>query len=493
MPLILGLDVGTTACKAVVFDETGRPLASGSSTGYPVYREPDGTAEQAPADWWRATIEAVGAAAKSVGERAREIAAIGVCGAWGQVFAKPNGEVVERAITWQDARAHYEAKWLAANVGVEKMRKMVTVALPLTAALPPARLLWLRRHRPEFLSGDWLMVQPKDYVNRCLTGVWATDPTSCVTVLDLHARRIDPDFAKLFDLPPNILPDLLDPFQPVGTLLPDIARALGLPAGIPVTTGWVDSWATMFGTGLGVRGLGFDVAGTSEVIGLTADRVGTDHHGLLVMPLGDTRHTVYGLTVAGGDSLKWFVEAFIDEAASEAAFATFENEAVATAPGSDGLLFLPYLFGERTPFWDEMVRGQFFGIDRAHRRRHFSRAAIEGLAHCVRQVMTLGETIAGAKVDTVRASGGAARSAVVNQIKADVLQKPVETVTVAEAGTLGAAMLAAIGLGLVKDYADAVARMVSVARRFEPDPELKARYDADHRRYCALYPAIRGI
>ncbi len=337
------------------------------------------------------------------------------------------------------------------------------------------------------------MVQPKDYVNRRLTGVWATDPTSCVTVLDLHARRIDPGFAKLFDLPANLLPDLRDPFEPVGKLLPDIARTLGLPAGIPVTTGWIDSWATMFGTGLGVRGLGFDVAGTSEVIGLTADRVGTDHHGLLVMPLGDSRYTVYGLTVAGGDSLKWFVEAFIDEAVSDDAFETFEREAATTTPGADGLLFLPYLFGERTPFWDEMVRGQFFGIDRAHRRRHFSRAVIEGLAHCVRQVMTLAETISGAKVETVRASGGAARSALVNQIKADVLQKPIETVTVAEAGTLGAAMLAAIALGLVDGYADAVARMVTVARRFEPNPAMAARYDADHKRYCALYPAIKGI
>jgi xylulokinase len=140
-----------------------------------------------------------------------------------------------------------------------------------------------------------------------------------------------------------------------------------------------------------------------------------------------------------------------------------------------------------------LVRGQVFGIDRAHRRRHFARAAIEGLAHCVRQIMTLGEEIAGAKVETVRASGGAARSALVNQIKADVLQKPVETVTVAEAGTLGAAMLAAIALGLAGGYADAVARMVSVARRFEPDPAKAARYEADHRRYCALYPAIKGI
>ncbi len=136
------------------FDEAGRALASGSSTGYPVYRETDGTAEQAPADWWRATAEAVTAATKEIGDRAKEIAAIGVCGAWGQVFAKPNGDVVERAITWQDARAHDEAKWLAETVGVEKMRSMVTVALPLTAALPPARLLWLRRHQPEFLSGE---------------------------------------------------------------------------------------------------------------------------------------------------------------------------------------------------------------------------------------------------------------------------------------------------------------------------------------------------
>jgi xylulokinase len=235
-----------------------------------------------------------------------------------------------------------------------------------------------------------------------------------------------------------------------------------------------------------------DVTGTSEIVGLAAPAPLADARGLLSVPLREGLSVVYGLTVAGGDSLRWFVEAFIDPDAGPDGFSTFEQEAAGAPAGAGGLVFLPYLLGERSPVWDERVRGAFARIDRAHRRPHFARAVVEGLGHCVRHLLELGEAVGGVPAATLRACGGGARSALVNQVKADILQRPVETLEVPEAGTLGAAMLAAIGCGLFADTAEAAVRMVRPARRFLPDPALAALYDAAHLRYRALYPAFRA-
>ncbi len=485
MALLLGVDVGTTSCKATVFDLDGRVAGSGASGGYTVDLGPDGHAEQSAAAFWHAAREAIAAALAPLG-RPPPVAAVGLCGAWTNVFAR-DGQPLERAITWQDTRARAEAEWLTAKVGAARMDAWLGISLPISPGLPVARLLWLRQHRPELLDGRVCMAQAKDLVGWHLTGHWATDFVSGICLVDPRTRRIAPELVELLGLPASLLPPLHAPSDVIGAVSDVAAAATGLPAGIPVICGIVDSWASMFGTGLGVPGIACDVTGTSEIVGLAAAAPAADARGLLSVPLRDGLSVVYGLTVAGGDSLAWCAEAFFEAEG----FVGFERAAAGAPPGAGGMLFLPYLLGERSPVWDERVRAGFVQVDRGHGRPHFARAVIEGLGHCVRQILELAEAVGGTRTEVVRASGGGARSALVNQVKADILQRPVEVLEVTEAGTLGAAMLAGIGSGLLANLAEAAARMVRPAARFLPDPSRAALYDAAHARYRALYPALR--
>jgi xylulokinase len=487
MALLLGVDVGTTSCKATVFDLDGCQLSTGSSTGTPVEFGEDGSAEQsAPALWYSARA-AIVAAIAPLGPRP-PVAAVGLCGAWTSVFAR-DGIPLDRAITWQDTRAREEAAWLTAEVGAAGMDEWLGLRLPISAALPAAKLLWLRRHQPDLLDGHVRVAQAKDLVGWNLTGRWATDFVSGICLVNPHMRRIAPDLLAKLGLPTTILPDLLAPSDVIGTVTEAATHATGLPVGIPVVCGIVDSWASLFGTGLFTPDAACDVTGTSEIVGLAAAATGPDTRGLLCFPLRDGSSVVYALITTGGDALAWCAEALFEGAG----FPGFEAAAASAPPGADGMLFLPYLLGERSPVWDERVRAGFVAVDRAHRRGHFARATVEGLGHCVRQVLELAEDVAGTRATVLRASGGGARSTLVNQVKADILQRPVETLDVTETGTLGAAMLAGVGSGLLPDLADAAARMVRPAARFLPDRSLAALYDAAHRRYLALYPALRPL
>jgi sugar (pentulose or hexulose) kinase len=343
------------------------------------------------------------------------------------------------------------------------------------------------------MAGGHRLVQPKDLVNLRLTGVLATDVTSCMGVMNLLTRRIEPGLRDLIGLPDGLLPPAFEPFAPIGRVSAAAAGETGLPAGIPVVAGWIDAYASKLGTGLGSAGQAFDVAGTAEIVGVAGREPAADLQGLLAIPLYGDLWSVYGLTNTGSDSLRWFVEAFIDRALGGDAFATFEREARAVPAGADGLLFLPYIFGERSPVWDEDMRGLFCGIDRSHGRGHFARAVMEGVGHSVRQLIDRARLVGKAAPDRIRASGGGTRNALVNQIKADITGLPLETLKVNETGALGSAMLAAIGIGLARDYADAVNRMVHADRLYQPDPAKREVYARAHRRYAQLYPAIRGL
>jgi len=493
MRILVGLDVGTTRCKAAAFTPDGRALAVGESAGYPVHRAGTTEAEQAPDDLWAAARAALADLARALGRDA-PIAAIGVCGTTpGHVFVDRVGNALPRCLIWQDGRAEAEAAWLDQTVGADRLARWLGVQLPKSGALPPARLVWFRRHRPAWLDGTYRMVQPKDFINLRLTGRLVTDRGSAIGVLHLATGALDPDYAALLGIDRALLPDAVEPFATIGALAPAVAAELGLPAGVPVVAGWVDAWASMLGTGLGEPGMAFDITGTAEVIGLTARDAPAEARGLLSVPLYGDLGIVYGVTNAGADLLKWFAEAFLPDRPIGEAIALMEAEAGAVAPGADGLLFLPYLYGERAPVWDETVRGAFFRVDRGHRRGHFARAVLEGLAHAVRQCLELAEAVGGVAAPALRVSGGGARGALLNQIKADVLGRPVDVLEVIETGALGAAMLGAIGVGLATGYADAVRSMARPDRRFAPVPERRDVHDRAYEHYRGLYPRLDGL
>lgn len=493
MDLFLGLDVGTTACKAVVYDAAGAPVSAAERGGYAVHRAEPNWAEQDAADWWRAAQACLSDVVAALPGGSR-IAAIGLAGQWSQLFVDHDGRPVGRAIIWQDGRADREAADLS-TVDAATWREWQGADLPQGAATPPARLLWLRRHRPEMIAPGVRMLQAKDWVAYRLTDRVATDLTSAVWIVNQRTGRIDPGLAGLLGVDERLLPPLHRPYDVMGAVTAAAANEIGIPPGTPVIAGWIDTWAGILGTGLGIDSCAFDLAGTSEAVGIAGPSPVGAAHGLLDVPLDGATDVVYGLTNAGADSFRWAAESLYPETSLKTGFARMEGEAATASAADGGLIFLPYLTGERSPVWDPAVRGAFVGLDRAHTRAHLARAVYEGLAFCVRQLLDGAAAATGVTPKAMRVSGGGATSSLANQIKADAAGIRVETVDAPDAGTLGAAMLAAIGSGRHSDYAAAIAAMVRVGNVYLPNPkrhaELAAAYDLYGDLYAALAPLSR--
>ena len=486
-PLLLGVDLGTSAVKAGLFDLHGQPQAQ-AQAGYPVHRPHPGWAEQEPADWWAATCTAIRQAL--AGLQAGRLAAVGLCGqSPGLVLVDARGAALGRALTWQDRRASAEAAWLAGRLSPEQARAWTGLATLADPSLPPARLLWLQRHRPQDWRRTRAILQPKDYLVLRLTGETATDLHSAFGLASPDAGDYHRSLLDLLELDPARLPALREPTAVVGRVTPEAARETGLAPGTPVVTGTVDAWCSIIGCGAGA-GQAADVAGTSEIVALVSDRP-AGGEGIHCAPLIDRLYWAGGPTQAGGGILAWLAAGFCPEWGGESGLARLEAEAQTAPPGCAGLIFLPYLAGERAPLWDDRARGAWIGLTAGHTRAHCIRAAYEGVALAVRHILTLCERALGAEAGEVRVSGGGSRSRFWNQVKADVTGKRLLQVQTAATGSLGAAILAAMGAEVHPSHAAAVAAMVHVSASVEPRPELGARYDELFAVYRKLYPDLR--
>jgi xylulokinase len=478
-PAVIGIDLGTSACKAAVYDLHGRLLGEGSAPCRVECLRP-GWVEQNPEEYWRSAVEAVRQAIAAL-DRQR-VVALACCGHTPSlVLLDRRGRPVRPAIIWQDTRAQDEATALA-EIGPEQWRQWLGMELPANASFPPARLRWLARHEPETLANTALVLQPKDYLNYRLTGIAAGDYWSSKGLAHLTTGEPVAAYAELVGLDPRAIPPCNFPHRRLGTLLPAAAAELGLPAGITVAVGWSDAMGGMLGSGALARaGLAFDLAGTSEIVGMTAEREPEETGGLLLAPVLDTpRRIVYGPTQTSGGALHWFIDRFYGGEAPE----RWEEVLPASAAG---LVFLPYLQGERAPLWDEQARGVFFRIDLAHTREHFLRAVLEGVACSVRHVLSTAEEAIGSTAGEVRLAGGGGRLAVWNRIKASVLGTVVRPVEAGEAGTLGAAMLAALAAGEFGRVDEASAAMVRLGEPVLPGAERAAEYERLYREYRELY------
>jgi xylulokinase len=392
-------------------------------------------------------------------------------------------------MTWQDTRAVGEAAELEREVGEDLWRTWLGMELPRNPSYPPARLHWLQRHEPEALRSTRWLLQPKDFVNLRLTGVAGSDYWSSKGLVHLETGEPIEAYRRLLGVDPALAPPCHHPHRCLGPLAEPAAGELGVPAGIPVATGWSDAMAGMLGTGaLTQDGLAFDIAGTSEIVGLTAAHAPADADGALIAPVLDSeRRVIYGPTQSGGAALEWFLRGFYP-AAERVDLAAIDS---LLPSSSEGLLFLPYLEGERAPLWDPAARGVFFRIAASHTRAHFLRAVLEGVAFSVRHVLEVAETAARAPATEVRVSGGGAQSAGWNAIKAAALNRPVRPTLVRDAGTLGAAILAALVASTFRDAREASAAMVRLGPAIAPDDA--GRYETLYREYRDLYRALRPL
>ena len=456
LPAVLGLDLGTSEAKAALIGLDGRLLGLGRGT-YPTDVGSDGRAEQDPRDWWAALTAATQSLARELpGADVLAICAVGQ----GPTLTVMDADAlpVRPALTWQDRRAG------AGGYGL----------------LP--RMAWLAREDPEGAArARWLMAS-WDAVGLWLTG-------EAVTTVQVHETVPSPEALEAAGVRVSSVAPALAYGSRLGSLRPEAAEALGLLPGLPVIAGVNDGAASMLGAGLRVPGDAVDTGGTSGGIAIYAERpVSVERSFLAPAPLPGL-WVVGGAMAALGASVDWMRSVVLgDRWTPDELFLA----AAHVAPGAGGLVFLPYLAGERAPIFDEGARGVLFGLTLAHGPEHLARAALEGAAFALRHVAEpLAE--AGAPVRELRLAGRPSAGDAWARIKADVLGVPVAIPTVGETAVLGAAILAAVGVGVVPSLEAGVGAMTSVARRLEPDPVAHARYDQAFAVYRALYPALRPL
>ncbi len=478
-PLLLGVDVGTSQVKAAAFDLAGRERGRGA-VSYRTHRPRPGWVEQDPDTWWAAVREAL--AQVRAKAPLGDVAAMGVCGQVNtHVLADERGRALHPAITWQDQRCAEVATALDASLSDERRRELWGGPFTVDASFALARAAWLRDEAPAaFAAARWLLL-PKDLVNLRLTGEVGADPISAVGLVG-RQRGYGEGILALVPEAAGLLAPLRAPTEVLGGV---VAEDVGLPLGLPVVTATMDAWGNLHGSGVRRAGEGMEVAGTSEILGVLAEG-GPGARGVVSFPPVGGLRLHAGPTQAGGDALRWFASA------QGAGLEEILARASRAPAGSDGALFLPHLAGERAPLWDPDLRGAFLGLGLDHGPEHLARAVLEGVAFSARHVLETVDVAAGVVAADLVASGGAARSDLWCQIKADALGRRLHRARVLDTGVLGAAMIAGVGAGLLADLDEAAQRMVHVDRVFAPDPEPARRLDELYAVYRSLHPALAG-
>jgi len=490
---ILAHDLGTTGNKANLFDEQGRPVASAFASYETVYPRP-GWAEQEAADWWRAvrdsTRELLGRSDIAPGE----IAVVSFSGMMnGALAVDAAGQPLRPAIIWADQRATAEADFLAEQCGFEQVYRR-TGHRP-GASYTAAKVLWVQRHQPEVYERTHQFLQAKDYAAYKLTGVFATDysDASGTNLFDLERRDWALDLIEAVGLDPHKLPPAHPSATVIGRVTPEAAAETGLLPGTPVVIGGGDGACATVGAGSVYPGDAYNYIGSSSWIAVTAER-----------PLYDPRMRTFtfahldpqlyfptGTMQCAGGSFDW-LERLLRGEGEERLYEELSTAAAGVEPGARGLLFLPHLIGERSPYWNPLARGAFVGLTMSHGRAEMARAVLEGVAFTLKMILDA-FLEQGAAIQAIRLIGGGARSALWRQILADVYGVPIlRPALLAEATSLGAAIAGGVGVGLFADFRVAH-KFVQVEEAERPEPAAQARYAELYPLFQEAYRALEPI
>ena len=488
--LLLGIDLSTTGAKALLIDDQGQTVASAStplalSTPRPLW------AEQQPRDWWEAAVASIRAALAMADARGEEVRAVGLTGQMhGLALLDAHGEPLRPAILWNDQRTAAECDEIRARVGRSRL-----IAITGNDALPgftAPKVLWVRRHEPDIYARAAHILLPKDYIRYRLTGDYAMDKAdgSGTLLFDLAARDWSPEVVSALDIPRAWLPPTFEGPAVTGTISAEAAALTGLAAGTPVMAGGGDQAAQAVGVGAIEPGLAAVTLGTSGVVfAATASPLfepeGRLHAFCHAVP---GRWHLMGVMLAAAGSLQWLR----DTLAHGVAFETLLAEAAEAPAGCEGLLFLPYLSGERTPHPDPLARGAWVGLTLRHTRAHLARAVLEGVSFGLRDCFTLLSQVGLGEVARVRISGGGARSPLWREILASALATPLETVAADEGAAYGAALLAGVGAAVWPDVATACAATIQPGEITKPNADWQATYERLYPIYQSLYPALRS-
>lgn len=498
MELLLGIDLGTSGTKTVLFDSNGRRLAS-HTVEYPLYQPKNGWAEQDPEDWWRAVQETVRTVLAKSGAKPEDIRGIGIAGQMhGLVMLDGQGQVLRKAILWCDGRTQAQCAEITQTVGREKLLSIT--ANPALTGFTAGKILWVREHEPENYEKCRHILLPKDYIRYKLTGEFATEVSdaSGMNLLDVPQRQWSGEILSLLGIDRSLLGEMYESCQVTGKVTKAAAEATGLTEGTVVVGGAGDNAAAAIGTGVVEEGKAFTTLGTSGVIFAHAGQVTIDPQGRVhtFCSAVPGAWTVMSCTLSAGLSFQWFRNQFCPAERETAAalgvdpYELMTAEAEKSPIGANRLIYLPYLMGERSPLLDSDARGVFFGLSAIHTRGDLVRAVLEGVAYSQRQCLDVFREM-GVDVSDMAICGGGGRSPLWRQMLSDLYGCPVKTIASEQGPALGVAILAGVGAGVYDTVAQGCAAAVRTGENSTPDSGRSAAYEPYYNLYRSLYPALR--
>ena len=494
--VLLGIDIGTSACKIAAFHTDGTVLAQ-AGAGYTVQYPRQGWAEQDPEDWWQAVCRAMQEIWEA-GVRPADVCGIGIDGqSWSAVPVDGTGQVLCNTPLWMDTRSVDICEEMCRQVGEETLFR--TSGNPVQPMYAMPKVLWYQKNLPDVYKRIHKVLQSNGFIAYRLTGSLSQDISQGYgwNCFDIASCRWDEAICRELGVDPAILPELVACHQVVGTVTEEAARQTGLCPGTPVVAGGLDAACGTLGVGVIDVGQTQEQGGQAGGMSICTDHSVPDRRLILSTHVVPGRWLLQGGTVGGSGCLKWFAQEFgaaDQEAARQQGLNVFEalSSAVDGIPaGAEGLRFLPYMSGERSPIWDPKAKGVFYGVDFSKTRAHFARAVMEGVALSLRHNLEVAAE-AGAAVDIMYAMGGAANSEVWTQIKADVTGKRILVPSADTATALGAAILAGVGTGAYADFSQAVTATVHTRRTHEPNPANRAVYDRAYEDYLNLYNNLKS-
>ena len=492
---LLGIDVGTSALKAAVFDRNGA-LVDSASSAYPTYYPAPGFAEQEPDDWWaacRSALHEIFSRGKVLPE---QIAAVGTDGqGWANVLLNREGKVLSRTPIWLDTRSEKIAEEQTRAVGEERIFEVSGNLF--RPSYSTGKLLWSQQEQPELCQEAAVVLQSNGFIVKRLTGVSTLDRSQAYGYHFYDMRRgvYDPSMAEALGISLEILPPLFDSSGIAGCVTEEAAKETGLIPGTPVAAGGLDAACATLGAGVIHDGDTQEQGGQAGGMSICMDTYHAEKTLILGAHVVPGKYLLQGGTTGGGGVMRWLVKELGDlkEAKEEAGILKSFNELAACVPaGSDGLLFLPYMAGERSPIWNPHAKGVYYGLDFSKTRGHLVRSAMEGTAYALQHNLKTAEK-AGVFVKELRATGGSANSVLWTQIKADVTGKKILVSGSDTATPLGAALLAGVGSGYYRDFEEAVSETVRVKRVQEAQKENAEIYREGFRNYLAVYESLKGL
>ncbi|MFD2114396.1 xylulokinase [Paenibacillus yanchengensis] len=489
MSYVIGIDLGTSAVKALLVNKSGQVVAEAASN-YPLYHDHSGWSEQDPEDWVRGTIAAIDEVVTSAKVASNEVAGISFSGQMhGLVLLDKEGVPLRRAILWNDTRTTAQCRYIEQVLG-EKLIQIARNQALEGFTLP--KILWVREHEPDVFAQANVFLLPKDYVRYRLTGQLHMDYSDAAgtLLLDVADKRWSETLLQSFQLPLSLCPPLVESHDHVGELLPAIAEQVQLDPTTNVFAGGADNACGAIGAGILHEGLTLSSIGTSGVIlayeaDKTSDFAGKVHffnHGM------QDAYYAMGVTLAAGYSLSWFKEVFAPHETFDQLLGGIDT----ISPGSNGLLFTPYLVGERTPYADANIRASFIGMDGSHRRSHFVRAVMEGITYSLHESIDLLRN-AGKQIDKVVSIGGGGQNKIWLQMQADIFNTPVVALENEQGPGLGAAMLAAVGAGWFSTLQDCAQQFVKYGATYAPEEQATQTYAELFAIYQQVYTQTKQI